>query len=513
MFKNKFAFCLKFLLSISLMLFNTVSAEYILYKKVNDGISNFEIDNKNDIEKYNKALNVIMNWQFPMSLNHLNEIQKLPKYELINLCKNEIGFIRERLLEAGLNNIEIGYIPTTLYEIIILGSNLKKDVNELPAFDISPSDEVLDKILANNPLDFFQRSLKKINYLKFVPNNKNLVSLKLKINNKIFDLLYRYINDESDIDEASIYKVNLFKKYFNELFHDLYYNFNYQYENGKVEAQFLKFNPDEIAVHLYRMMLQEQEAFDHGKFLIYRGSSYIIDSLKTTEGSLSFQTNGLSYGNTLFAGFLRDYDACAFAYMFDIGFYLYHEANPPFIRKNVVGYVVPINKFEYLKTNSNLRGLFFIPPIDTLIGLVATDEYFHARAFDALPVNSTKQESYFSKYLEENARVETYIYLINGPDKIQFDANVRSIPFKLASGEEKWFDLIDSNQVIWELKLLESLKYSEKENLDFFNKKDSQYGFDNSNEDLNTPLVDLDSINLDIYDDSSDDFSDIYKYI
>jgi hypothetical protein len=391
MFKNKFIFCLKFLLLISFVFFNTSSAEYFLFKKV-DGKKTVL-----NIEEYCKALDVVMKWQFPMSLNNLEEIQNLPADELTDLCEYEIGFIKQKLFEAGFKNVRIKYIPTTLYEIIILGSGLKEVVDGCESLAIDPSDEEL--FSACESLDCYKNALERLDYSKFIPNNlknKYLMDLKFKVNNKIIDLL----ND----NKFSI------QKYFSKFIDSC--NDDIRLEHRHVDdVDYLEFNKKKVTLKLEKILQDEENAYFAGKFLIYRGSSSFADKLSDSYGY--FRVHGLSYGNTLFAGFLKDYDACAFAYMFDVNFYQNSSFFEDPLDLNIVGYVTSIDKLKYFEKDRKLRDIFFIPPVDTLVGLLAFDEGFHSRAFNVSSEDRLNRSSYYSKYLEDNATVKTFIYSDN----------------------------------------------------------------------------------------------------
>jgi hypothetical protein len=88
----------------------------------------------------------------------------------------------------------------------------------------------------------------------------------------------------------------------------------------------------------------------------------------------------ISFGTTLFAGFIFDIEASAFFYLMQ----------PRPSNKNVAGYALFINKYEYLY--NQISNLFFIPALSPLASLFQEGECFHARTKAAItkkPENGT----------------------------------------------------------------------------------------------------------------------------
>jgi hypothetical protein len=101
-------------------------------------------------------------------------------------------------------------------------------------------------------------------------------------------------------------------------------------------------------------------------------------SLEQTEKNQSYTPYSISFGNSLFAGFILDAQACA--YNFLMGARLTDDAlNFPF---KTAGYGLMINKLDYVQHRNNR--LFFIPPLASIAALFASGEYFHARTTAAI---------------------------------------------------------------------------------------------------------------------------------
>src|SRR5579872_2573255 len=87
----------------------------------------------------------------------------------------------------------------------------------------------------------------------------------------------------------------------------------------------------------------------------------------------------ISFGNSLFAGILRDEHASVYYYL--------AEKNKPTFK--AVGYALLVDKKEYYVYSNN--NLFFIPPLSTLAALFERGEYFHARTKAAIAKKNSKE--------------------------------------------------------------------------------------------------------------------------
>jgi hypothetical protein len=92
----------------------------------------------------------------------------------------------------------------------------------------------------------------------------------------------------------------------------------------------------------------------------------------------------VSFGNSLFAGSLRDRTACAYTFL--QGERIYSNTSESTFK--TVGYALLINKKDYVEHQNSQ--LFFIPPISPLASLFLKGEYFHARSKAAIAVKPQK---------------------------------------------------------------------------------------------------------------------------
>ncbi|OGB86242.1 hypothetical protein A3J41_00710 [candidate division TM6 bacterium RIFCSPHIGHO2_12_FULL_38_8] len=92
----------------------------------------------------------------------------------------------------------------------------------------------------------------------------------------------------------------------------------------------------------------------------------------------------ISFGNSLFAGFVLDAFACV--YHFLMGERSSGKVEPLL---KAAGYALLINKKEYVESGNNR--LFFIPPLASIAALFASGEFFHARTIAATLIQSAQK--------------------------------------------------------------------------------------------------------------------------
>jgi hypothetical protein len=88
----------------------------------------------------------------------------------------------------------------------------------------------------------------------------------------------------------------------------------------------------------------------------------------------------VSFGNSLFAGAIRDRSACAYTFL--TGERVYSDSSKSAFK--TVGYALLIDKKDYVEHQNSQ--LFFIPPISPLASLFLRGEFFHARSKAAIAV-------------------------------------------------------------------------------------------------------------------------------
>ena len=88
--------------------------------------------------------------------------------------------------------------------------------------------------------------------------------------------------------------------------------------------------------------------------------------LEETYGKKEDTPYSISFGNSLFAGALRDPTACAYTYL-----------SPEEKTHKPIGYALFIDKAAYIQHQCN--NLFFISPVAPIAGIFQNGEYFHSR--------------------------------------------------------------------------------------------------------------------------------------
>ena len=134
----------------------------------------------------------------------------------------------------------------------------------------------------------------------------------------------------------------------------------------------------------------------------------------------------ISFGNSLFAGCLKDCEACAYSFLY--GARVGKETSRSILK--ATGYALFIDKKEYVVTNN--ANLFFIASLSPLAALLQRGEFFHSRAKAAIakkiPIGSSiwglmsglftdptgvmlitrdplKHAALFSQFLVDNGRI------------------------------------------------------------------------------------------------------------
>lgn len=292
-------------------------AETLFYKDNNEPITEKEHETLYKIKLEN---------QFPMSTLHGN------------YSENELETIQQKI-DQKLPGIKVAFIPTTMYELMFMHfveknkSTIKKATGGL----LYP-----DKRLPfglNNSIGFpWPQPPLNFNALNQAPEAKKC---HLNFNNYAVNYLKKS-------------NVNPTKATIADYTHILEDN-NHDFLIKNSAHFFFRTNKYNIWSHdITKTLSLEYEAQKKNIFLLYRGA--------VREEKYNGINQSLSFGNSWFAGYLFDYKACAYFYR--------HRAGS--------AYLLPINKKEYI--HGNLKEMFHIPPLTTIVGLVGEGEFFHARS-------------------------------------------------------------------------------------------------------------------------------------
>lgn len=274
-------------------------------------------------QEHDVLYKIMLETQFPMSIAYGNY------YEDEIKAMNEK--IQQQLPKAS---IEATFIPTLLYELLVL-----KFIEENKT---TIDKETFGILQQGFPCIVLNRSLLKL--LDESPSH--LASLN------------QFPGIEKWHGKINNYIINFFEK--NKIALPL----NYKKALEVITTFFL---PDKQSAYYLeykerysRIVAIEYQAHNSGQMILYRGSPYVDDfyNFQHADG----KERSISFGSSVYGGTLIDKGACAFVHM---------------ASSLKLGYAVFIDKKAYF--NDNLKNMFFIPPIITLLSLVGKGEYFHPR--------------------------------------------------------------------------------------------------------------------------------------
>ena len=430
-------FIIKFFLALSLFIsFGSTSfAEYLIVKKTKTlNVSSDEEMIIPTAQDYNRAIDIVMQWKFPLYLRDIERVRSLEEQDLQLLCKNEQQFIEKKLKEAGLD-LELIFIPTVFYEFFILtdfslcGELINKEFIRYEYMNNSsnlPQDNL--NIPENSFLEEFYDEYQRCNY-----NNDFYVSKDFyyKVNNNIFIYLKK--------KHFSLYGLffSIITRAFRE-YSDL------DIEQKKVTKYILKYLNNKIKF-LEEVFDYEILAHEYGCFSLYRGTYGYGDDLDTLKSErelmgLNLSDYGLSYGSSIFAGILNDHGATAFTYIFDNDFIKKERGED----LEAIGYFLFIPKFGYLE-NFVKRGILsnlFVAPVNTINGLISKGELFHSRFLAVCSEDDSfiiKARKFFQNYLKKFAyifknRIRLEKFELFGEDENPYGLN---LPYTLALRKRK----------------------------------------------------------------------------
>lgn len=513
MFKLKFSSCATAFLTSLLLAFcsSQLEAEYIAIKNTPAG-KKFPTE-----AEFNQIYAVLMRYQFPMNTNpYVHPVvtsdeltQRLAGYkegrftgdrksgatvlatiskgagpitplsdqEMAELGTNEEAYLRKKIKEIN-DDFDIVHMPTTLYELKSLeifgklpqAEILKREGDILK--DLKPLTD-LTKLCSNNgDLQLLWHVYLSQNYITAIRQ------IAYFINNHIDPTLVlpQHMVEQSDVAEnvKNIF-LSMYRSQDTRWFLEDVQGFS-KFDRAGFELTALAVINKAIALDI--------EAHQNNKAILWRGTkayarplfrktNYTIDefqakaekkerqnfidstiseklllpkfrsqSMKELPVEANYYSN--SYGNGLFSGRRDVGKAGAMPFQYSM-------------RKSFIGYGLLIDKSEYLNTDSNVRKLFFITPLSTMVGLFARGELFHSRsrvalctesvpslgglpsefthefipattknnflAFTSTPQTPADHEIIFSNYLVENVRI-----IRNGSGKIDKYGRILKAP-------------------------------------------------------------------------------------
>jgi hypothetical protein len=423
----------RLLLTTILFLAPTLHAsEYVLYK---DGVKDGKaVMLPLDEKEHAAAYQVLMKYQFPMSLCHDLE-KELSEKELAALDASEEKFLQSRMPAE----IKVAFIPKVVYELLFLKFFLEDLVNSKVFAQECPGNlcqkirnrtiphpssfkelEVFFKghnndwgAHTNYTLDSYHQYLSKgleqipttdsmghnYTYLRWheaqyrqamanFNNDEHILAFHNKFNTAIVGYLHTVpLPQEFDrlitllvTDIVKIYNHNACKNIYSH--HNLMLELQTWLLHELTTYQFIQ----ERHVPIFKAIARnESQAHAHNKWLIYRGTIGLyplIDSTLTKHQN--YECHSLSYGNSALCGLLYDCkQPSTLAYR--------HAVSGAF--GLACGYTLAINKKEY-RLKGTPYPLFFIAPFTTLSGLCLRGDQFHPRT------KVTGKFSYYGGHIE-----------------------------------------------------------------------------------------------------------------
>jgi len=441
------ALCINFLAQAQLLVVTVNSKGHV--KPLSDEL----------MQKHGKdILKILLKYTWPSCIGH--DLTDKEKKELFaNKSGAERDFVSKKLKELN-KALDVVFIPTTLYELYVIYvytehelEHFESDdhddfevwVDLLPILNQTKSEveqKIQDKKLKKiSPAEYVKREINeefgKYNKRIFEPVNID-VSAEinvLMVQQKLVHLLSEFykINNHNliNFEQAIFQKREQLKNDFFEKFIDLEEKFFEKIgkQETSSEDNTYKFSVDntnsvdntdkddqyEYNIELYKQRENEvqilkktidleYEAFKQNKGLLFRGSTLfdvknIHQDYKTVIASTLYNVSepfSLSFGNSLFAGYINDIGACAYNYL---------------VRNS--GYVLFINKFDYV--DNYCSNLFFISSLATETAIFGEGEAFHSRSKAAIKEKNQKDGygvrgmlEYYETNLEPNEDIKKY---------------------------------------------------------------------------------------------------------
>lgn len=355
-------------------LFLSLHAEYIIFKNKSD-----ESLPITDSVEYAKIYNLLTTYQWPSIIGVSEE---LPVKEILDITTKgkpfEEIFLRKKLKEIS-SEYDLTFIPTVLYELYII---IAKETNEIPILKtIFPTITMEVSPLLINPKETPQKINKaysQVNKLKEIESahqaiNSALIKFFLSLDETEKDIR-NIIKNKRDIiahqltvefknkTEKSYLEFSVVKKLI-EFETDAHQrNEAILYRGGRSEKIYhIGFKEQIMPIEIYfiRPKTNEEPTFQALE-VAYKNKKNIL----TMPWAQSIPLGSVSYGNSLFAGFIFDITACAFHYIFK-----YPVTRP--------AYALSLDKRQYVL--GNINKLIFYSPYNTLVSFFAQGEFFHSR--------------------------------------------------------------------------------------------------------------------------------------
>ncbi|KKP35797.1 MAG: hypothetical protein UR26_C0002G0097 [candidate division TM6 bacterium GW2011_GWF2_32_72] len=407
-----------------------------------------QFEEKNSAEGTRKRTYV----EYPQSIFYDPSLGDLTQAEINELCElGEQEFLQKKITEIN-PEFKLIFVPKTMYEylfFVVFLRNLKDLIAHPDIIDLqkqikeesdltSAKKKQLEEDLRNKLIDLFNNTkyalasiiLVNSNFFKKDSRDERIIKDKniiFYLNNKIVEELNNKnlgeITSDSieELVNSSCEFCSLLKEVapFSEIFFDILSVPNYwkNVRKGFVRKHFDQELQKRQSLCVPGAFIKEEfETHNKNEFLLYREFSSIVNEddgalfldkiIKILpEFTLLHDINdyGISYGNSLYAGFFRDPTACVIYF--------------PLCEKRSV-YALKINECNFVKNKKSfVRRHLIIPPLNTIEGLLSKGELFHSRLMTLDPGvlrRKTKNknlptkkeldiEKEYQDYLQENA--------------------------------------------------------------------------------------------------------------
>ncbi len=411
---KKLLFCLSFIFAA---LFSIIKAELLIVKKTQDSFVSLDLS---DEKNYPQITDQLLNYQWPMCIANRNMSQE----DLDKLLTSDRPFSEETFIKEKLNKISSDYdvifVPTTLFELFTASTYNKEESNSECAWEGSDLDKEVCALL-DTPLsreDTPNKIREKIYNAYQKVNCENYKNTFFNVNNLFVQWLFQnypiLINMNNTLEISRHIKLvsnNIAKKLISNIKTN---KFLAKCATFLAIASTLQEDTINPLQSLAKFIALEYEARSLNKGFLVRGSNPVtipldseipveiiansidtdaLDNNKkffqlyeygTNELNKKLKSCSLSFGNSLFAGALRDASGCVYSYLSD-------TKRISGERSRKAGLFLFIDKKAYYEHKQNR--LFFVSPLASISALESGGDFFHSRTTGPRGLNQTKKET------------------------------------------------------------------------------------------------------------------------
>lgn len=371
------------------------------YLRMLDAIP-FNVSNEKELEKYLSGEENLKEVQDAL-LHRITKLEKesnftkfmaLTSDDQKKLIQHEQDFLTEKIKKIDAS-LSLSFIPTTVYELLFFKFYIK-------GLQVLNRETRYTFVLANDnfiDLDKLFITGGRLASSSIRNTSKLMCELQKDINTRIihfFDDTYNKIQCErNDIKNMMPSLLTSLKTLSDKVNKNIRWSMIEGFSQIAQSKDFLS-----------KAIEAEFEANSKQCFPLYRGTNGFkgkLDNIIGAGGGKSGPYEGLSYGNSIFAGIFLDvvgeFSACAYSH----------------IKRKSLGYVLLIPKETYRNVNKSTSQKFFsredtttgisyyIPPLNTLCGMLSGGEFFHPRLSASNEDKATEHN--FQTLIHTNARI------------------------------------------------------------------------------------------------------------